>query len=54
MKLLTIEEVAEILKVSDRTVHRWLQEGKFKAYKIGRLLRIKESDLHTFVNSKGE
>ncbi|TSC59607.1 MAG: Uncharacterized protein LiPW15_627 [Parcubacteria group bacterium LiPW_15] len=47
-KLLTIEEVAEILRVSTRSVNRYIELGKLKASKIG-VWRIKESDLNAFL-----
>lgn len=48
-KLLTIEEVAEILRVSTRSVTRYIESGKLKASKIG-VWRIKESDLQEFLD----
>jgi len=47
-KLLTIEEVAEFLRVSTRTVIRYIESGKLKASKIGGW-RIKESDVQLFL-----
>jgi len=47
-KLLTIREVAEILRVSERSVNRYIEAGKLKASKIGQW-RIKESDLNEFL-----
>ena len=47
-KLLTIEEVAEILRVSTRTVVRYIESGKLKASKIG-VWRIKQSDVDVFL-----
>jgi len=47
-KLFTIEEVAKILRVSGRSVTRYIESGKLKASKIG-VWRIKESDLHAFL-----
>lgn len=47
-KLLTIEEVAELLRVSTRSVNRYIESGKLKASKIG-VWRIKESDLNAFL-----
>ncbi|HNW55852.1 MAG TPA: helix-turn-helix domain-containing protein [bacterium] len=47
-KLLTIEEVADILRVSTRTIVRYIESGKLKASKIG-VWRIKESDVHLFL-----
>jgi len=47
-KLLTIEEVAGILRVSTRTIIRYIESGKLKASKIG-VWRIKESDVNLFL-----
>lgn len=47
-KLLNIEEVAKILRVSTRSVIRYIESGKLKASKIG-VWRIKESDVHLFL-----
>ncbi len=47
-KLLTIEEVADILRVSTKTIVRYIESGKLKASKIG-AWRIKESDIHLFL-----
>lgn len=47
-KLLTIEEVADILRVSTRTIVRYIESGKLKASKIG-VWRIKESDINLFL-----
>ena len=47
-KLLTIREVAEILRVSERSVNRYIESGKLKASKIGQW-RIKQRDLDEFL-----
>ena len=47
-KLLTIEEVADILRVSTRTIVRYIESGRLKASKIG-VWRIKKSDIHLFL-----
>ena len=47
-KLLTIEEVADVLRVSTRTIIRYIESGKLKASKIG-VWRVKESDVHLFL-----
>jgi len=43
-KLLTIKEAAEILRLSERSVNRYIEAGKLKASKIGQW-RIKRSEL---------
>jgi excisionase family DNA binding protein len=42
---LTVEEVAERLKVKDKTVREWIARGILEAYKVGKVLRIREDHL---------
>lgn len=49
-KLFTIEEVAELLRVSPRTVTRYIETGKLKASKIG-FWRISRKDLQEFLEN---
>lgn len=42
---LTVRDVAERLKVSQRTVRRWIDQGYLQAIKIGRTVRISEEEL---------
>jgi len=44
-RLMTPEEVAERLAITPKTVRRFLREGRLKAVKVGRLWRVRESDL---------
>lgn len=46
------KRVAKILEVKTITIRRWIQSGKLIAYKIGKELRIKKSDLDSFLNSR--
>jgi excisionase family DNA binding protein len=41
-KLLTLEEIAKELRVSKRTVVRWVQQGTLAAYRIGTVIRVPE------------
>ena len=50
MELYTPEEVAKLLRVSRRTVYRYIKSGKLKAKKIGQW-RIKKGDLNKFINN---
>ena len=47
-KLLTLKETAKILRVSERTIMRYLKSGKLKASKAGQW-RIGQSDLNKFL-----
>jgi excisionase family DNA binding protein len=44
-KLYTCEEAAAIYGVKTRTVWGWIRRGKLRACKIGRLYRLRASDL---------
>lgn len=47
--LLTIDQTAEHLQVSSKTVRRWIKNGELVAYRIGRQLRISDADLSAFI-----
>ncbi|MFA5348983.1 MAG: helix-turn-helix domain-containing protein [Candidatus Paceibacterota bacterium] len=49
-KIMTLKEAAKILRVSERTIMRYLKSGKLKASKVGRW-RIRESNLEDFLKS---
>ncbi|MDD2890865.1 MAG: helix-turn-helix domain-containing protein [bacterium] len=47
-KLYTIPEIAKLLKVSRKTIYRYIKSGKLKATKIGQW-RIKQEDLNKLI-----
>ena len=51
-RLLTIEEVAERLQHSVRTVREWLRVRKLRGVKTGRDWRVREQDLEEFIQSR--
>jgi excisionase family DNA binding protein len=46
--LYTTDEVAKLLRVSQRTVQVWIRSGDLTAVRYGRLLRIRQADLAAF------
>jgi excisionase family DNA binding protein len=46
---LTLQKVADILAVSDKTVRRLIKSGVLPHYKFGRQVRISERDFRDFV-----
>lgn len=50
--ILTIEEVAKYLRVSERTVYDWAQKGEIPAGKIGAIWRFKRVDIERWVNDR--
>jgi len=49
-RILTIDEVAKLMKVSLKTVYRWINAGQLPAAKIGyKTYRVFENDLIKFL-----
>ena len=42
---------AKQLGITTRTLYRFLDEGALASYRFGRVIRIKKSDIDTFVTS---
>jgi excisionase family DNA binding protein len=51
-KLLTVQDVAERLAVSPRTVKRVLASGELPVVRLGRAVRIREEDLRKFLAAR--
>jgi excisionase family DNA binding protein len=49
IEFFTIAEVAERLRVSTRTVRRWIESGDLIAHRPGGIVRVAENDLRTFL-----
>ena len=50
--ILTIEEVARYLRVSERTVYDWAQKGEIPSGKIGTVWRFKKNEIERWVNER--
>ena len=42
---LTIQEAADILRVSTRTIRKWIKAGELQAKKIGGVWRIRRKEV---------
>jgi excisionase family DNA binding protein len=51
-KLLTVNEVARLLRVHPSTIRRWEKEGQMKSYRLGpkSSIRFKAVDISKFVD----
>lgn len=54
IRVYTLDEVAEVLKITRRTLYTYVKEGKLKAVKIGREWRVSEAALQDFINKGTE
>lgn len=50
--ILTIDEVAKYLRVSERTVYEWAQKGEIPSGKIGTVWRFKKTEIEKWVNDR--
>jgi len=51
-KLLTIDELAEVLSLKKSTIYQWVHLGLIPHMKVGRLLRFRERDIEKWLSSK--
>ena len=50
--IMTVEEVARYVRVSDRTVYDWAQRGEIPCGKLGTTWRFKRSEIERWVNDR--
>ncbi len=51
-EIMTIEEVAAYIRVSERTVYDWAQKGELPGGKLGTTWRFKRDDIEKWVNDQ--
>lgn len=50
--VLTIKDVADYLKVNERTIYRLAASGALPGFKIGNSWRFKQSELEQYISSR--
>lgn len=48
-EIMTLKEVAEYLRVAEKTVYRLVGEGKLPGFKVGGAWRFKRSDIERWI-----
>ena len=51
IQLLTVKQVADILRVSEMTVYRIIASRKLASYKVGGSYRIRPEDVRSYLDS---
>jgi excisionase family DNA binding protein len=51
-ELLTVQEVADELRLDRRTVYRYLRQGQLRGQKLGGIWRIRRSALTAFLEAR--
>lgn len=49
IRVYTLDEVADILKVTKRTLYNYIKAGTLKAVKVGKYWRVSEDNLQEFI-----
>lgn len=52
-RLLTVREVADLMRVSNMTVYRLIRGGEFPATRVGRSYRVWEQDVDSYLQRGG-
>ncbi len=51
IRWMNTREASEYLGVTLRTLYRFIDEGQLDAYKLGRVIRLKEADVERFIEA---
>ena len=51
---LKLKEVAEMLQVSDKTIYRWVKDGKIPCYRINHQYRFHRDEINKWANINGK
>jgi excisionase family DNA binding protein len=51
-RLLTVAEVADIMRVSNMTVYRLIKSGQLAAIRVGKNYRIRESEIERYLSER--
>jgi len=52
--LVTVQEVADYLKMSPQTIYRFAQQGRIPALKVGNRWRFRLADIETWLQQQGD
>jgi excisionase family DNA binding protein len=53
-KLLTVPEVARMLRVGVNTIYREIQKGHLRVSRVGRLIRVQSVEVQRYLDGKGK
>ena len=48
-RFLTVQEVAELMRVSTMTVYRLIKNGELRAARVGRSYRLREDEVESYL-----
>ncbi len=51
-RFLTVQEVADLMRVSSMTVYRLIKSGELPAVRVGRSFRVRDTDVDSYLGSR--
>ena len=51
-RFLTVQEVADLMRVSTMTVYRIIKSGELPAVRVGRSFRVRDVDVDTYLGNR--
>ncbi|HEU5309572.1 MAG: helix-turn-helix domain-containing protein [Acidimicrobiia bacterium] len=51
-RFLTVQEVADLMRVSTMTVYRIIKSGELPAVRVGRSFRVRDVDVDTYLGKR--
>ncbi len=51
-RFLTVQEVADVMRVSSMTVYRLIKSGELAAVRVGRSFRVSEVDVDSYLAAR--
>jgi excisionase family DNA binding protein len=51
-RFLTVQEVADLMRVSTMTVYRIIKSGELPAVRVGRSFRVRDEDVDTYLGQR--
>jgi len=50
-RFLTVQEVADLMRVSSMTVYRLIKSGELRAVRVGRSFRVRQEDVDQYLEA---
>lgn len=51
-EILTVKELAEYLKIAEKTAYRFASEGKLPGFKVGGAWRFRKAEIDRWINEQ--
>lgn len=52
--IMTIKELADYLKIAEKTAYRFVSEGKIPGFKVGSAWRFKKTEIDAWIKRQSE